>query len=280
MLNLGKKQGDQYSRAFKFVYHSMRHFFASQTHPMKWNKFTYEALQDMRYLECVLQGNDIWLLVIKMPLSVLFSYLRDPSVERGRIISGPPYTLPIFGNQKEGVTIYPGQTVIIPVRAIHMYVLLQIDLSLSTARGSCCMILFVFRDENYFPNPEAFNPDRLTEDERKRRHKAHFLPFGEGLRMYMRLRFANTQIEAAAMTVVRDFKITLSPNHKPFVFDNTVVDVAGERRPASELSTAIINHHIDGHWTAHTFIVAVTLTWCFNRFYTMIELKNKNVENR
>lgn len=31
------------------------------------------------------------------------------------------YTLPKFGNQKEGVKIYPGTTVIIPVQSIHRY---------------------------------------------------------------------------------------------------------------------------------------------------------------
>lgn len=30
------------------------------------------------------------------------------------------YTLPRFGAQKEGVTIYPGTTILIPTRAIHM----------------------------------------------------------------------------------------------------------------------------------------------------------------
>lgn len=30
------------------------------------------------------------------------------------------YTLSKFGNQKEGVKLYPGTTVLIPVKAIHM----------------------------------------------------------------------------------------------------------------------------------------------------------------
>lgn len=37
--------------------------------------------------------------------------------------------------------------------------------------------------------------------------------------MCMGFRFANTQVKMAAMSCVRDFKLTLSPNHKPFVFD-------------------------------------------------------------
>lgn len=126
------------------------------------------------------------------------------------------YTLPKFGNQKEGVTINPGTTVVIPVRAIHLYV----------SQRKCILISYFLtitwnfsRDESYYPDPEIFNPDRFTEEERKVRHKAHFLPFSEGPRMCMGMRFANTQIKAAVMTVVRDFKITLSPNHKPFEFD-------------------------------------------------------------
>lgn len=35
-------------------------------------------------------------------------------------------------------------------------------------------------DEKYYPNPDVFDPDRFTEEARKDRHKAHYLPFGEG----------------------------------------------------------------------------------------------------
>lgn len=64
-----------------------------------------------------------------------------------------------------------------------------------------------------------FNPNRFSEEERKNRHKAHYLPFGEGPRMCMGMRFGMTQVKAAVMSVVKNFKITVSPNQKPFELD-------------------------------------------------------------
>lgn len=51
------------------------------------------------------------------------------------------------------------------------------------------------------------------------RHKAHYIPFGEGPRICPGIRLANAQIKAAAVTIVREFKMTVSANHKPFELD-------------------------------------------------------------
>lgn len=53
----------------------------------------------------------------------------------------------------------------------------------------------------------------------KKRHKALYLPFGEGPRMCTGIKFALAQTKAGLMSIVRNFNITVSPNHKPFVFD-------------------------------------------------------------
>lgn len=45
------------------------------------------------------------------------------------------------------------------------------------------------------------------------------MPFGEGPRMCMGMRFGHIQVKAGVMTIVRDFKITLSPKQKPIVAD-------------------------------------------------------------
>lgn len=60
------------------------------------------------------------------------------------------YILPKIDGQKEPVTIYPGTPVQISARALHM-------------------------DPKYYPDPEVFDPNRFTEEERRNRHKALYL---------------------------------------------------------------------------------------------------------
>lgn len=69
-------------------------------------KFTFEALQEMEYLDNVIQET--------MRLNVV-----APLISR---VCTKEYTLPPIDGQKEPVTIQPGTPVQICVRALHMYV--------------------------------------------------------------------------------------------------------------------------------------------------------------
>lgn len=80
-------------------------------------------------------------------------------------------------------------------------------------------VLGLHMDEKYFPNPTIFDPERFTEDAIANRHKFVYLPFGEGPRRCLGMRFGLLQVKLAIVNVLQNFKI------KPSAKSNYPLDV-------------------------------------------------------
>ncbi|XP_017893576.1 probable cytochrome P450 6a21 [Ceratina calcarata] len=70
------------------------------------------------------------------------------------------------------------------------------------------------KDPRYWSDPETFDPDRFSEERKHEIQKMAFLPFGEGMRKCVGTRMALLQVKACLATLVKSYKLELSPKTK------------------------------------------------------------------
>ncbi|KAG8176927.1 hypothetical protein JTE90_018710 [Oedothorax gibbosus] len=88
-----------------------------------------------------------------------------------------------------GITIRKGNLISIPVHGIH-------------------------RDPNIYPEPEKFDPDRFTPEEKEKRDPYVYLPFGAGPRNCVAMRFALIEVKVCLAHVIANFIIKRCPETK------------------------------------------------------------------
>ncbi|KAH8403265.1 hypothetical protein KR222_009330 [Zaprionus bogoriensis] len=68
-------------------------------------------------------------------------------------------------------------------------------------------------DEDHFPDPQQFQPERFMQPDAAKmyRERGIFMPFGDGPRVCIGMRFALAQIKAAAVEIVTKFNIRVNP---------------------------------------------------------------------
>lgn len=139
-------------------------------------KLTYDAVQDMKYLDMVISET-----LRKYPPASMLSRRCEYR-----------YQIP---NSK--VELPAGMRVIIPIYGLH-------------------------HDPDHYPEPSTFDPKRFSEENKRTRHPYTYLPFGEGPRNCIGMRFALLQIKVGIISFLR--------KHRVEVCEKTVIPIKFSRR--------------------------------------------------
>lgn len=108
---------------------------------------------------------------------------KHPAVGTLHRVSNNDYTLP------NGAIMPKGTYVIIPVLAFH-------------------------RDPNLYENPDQFNPDRFSEQYKRTINPFSFLPFGEGPRACIGMKFGWMQTKFGLAKLLEHFEFSVCEKTK------------------------------------------------------------------
>lgn len=82
----------------------------------------------------------------------------------------------------------------------------------------------IHTDPEYYPEPDKFIPERFSDENKKKRHPMAHLPFGDGPRNCIGLRFGLMQTKISLIQLLKNFKFSTSPRTPiPMVLHTTSV---------------------------------------------------------
>ena len=101
----------------------------------------------------------------------------------------------------------------IPRRAIRDFTFMGYAIPAGTMLG--VNPLFTHHMPEIWPDPEAFDPMRFTEEAQRNRHRFAWVPFGGGAHMCIGLHFAYMQAKCFARHFLQNLEVSLEPGYTP-----------------------------------------------------------------
>lgn len=88
------------------------------------------------------------------------------------------------------------------------------NINMKVDKGSLFWIpIYSFHhNPEYFPNPERFDPERFSDENRRKINSAHYIPFGCGPRACIGNRFALMEVKVILYYMLKTFMFQVAPN--------------------------------------------------------------------
>uniref|UniRef100_A0A182NA41 Cytochrome P450 n=1 Tax=Anopheles dirus TaxID=7168 RepID=A0A182NA41_9DIPT len=145
-------------------------------------KLDFDVMQNMEYLDWVMLET----LRMHPPAATMHKISTKKYIMRKGFRDETGHEMSIY--------VREGTPVLIPVLSIHM-------------------------DPKYHPEPQQFDPQRFSTERKVNHPGTVFLPFGDGPRMCLGMRFAQAQVKLALVKLMLSFRVLVAPSDKPFVVD-------------------------------------------------------------
>ncbi|XP_044261778.1 probable cytochrome P450 6a13 [Tribolium madens] len=114
-------------------------------------------------------------------------------------------------------------------RCIKDYKIPDQDVVIKKGTSVTISILGIHHDPEYYPDPEKFDPERFTEENKSLRHNYAFLPFGEGPRNCIGMRFGLLQSKMGLVALIKNYKFTVNKKTKePITYQPAHVVLAAQ----------------------------------------------------
>ncbi|KAK4878612.1 hypothetical protein RN001_011118 [Aquatica leii] len=94
------------------------------------------------------------------------------------------------------------------------YLIPNTDITLKKGTNVLISIMGIHHDPEYFPEPEKFDPERFSLENKQKLNHFSYMPFGEGPRLCIGSRFAYLQMRIALSSLIQNYKFTLNEQTK------------------------------------------------------------------